>query len=129
MLTDLYQRAYTDVFPTVDCYCGVRVVEERVRKTEPGEWAYRFGVFVTQRYNLNGEPHFCSREDRARALERHRRQAARVWYRMSQPTPARARARSEPDRIGSPGSDRLLGLRLIFEDREYGIAVEEESER
>ncbi len=75
MLTDLLQRAYTDLFPTSDCYCGARIVEERVRKTEPGEWAYSYGVWITQHYNLNGDPHFCSREDRARALERNQQEA------------------------------------------------------
>ncbi len=80
MLTDLYAKAYTTLYPTVDCYCGVRVVEERVRKTVRGENAYRWGAFVTRQYNAsNGEPHFCSREDRARALKRNQQEAlARV---------------------------------------------------
>ncbi len=75
MITDLYQRVYTTLYPTVDCYCGVKVVEERVRKTVEGEWAYRYGVWITRRYNLNGEPHFCSTEDRARALKRNQQMA------------------------------------------------------
>ncbi len=84
MITDLYQRAYTELFPTVDCYCGVRVVEERVRNTVPGENAYRWGVFLTQRYNAaDGQPHHCSDEDKAAALKRNQSAARSVWYRMS----------------------------------------------
>ena len=80
MLTDLYQRAYTELFPTVDCYCGVKVAEARVRKTVAGEWEYRLGEFHTKRYDARtGEPHnfpfHCSREDRARALKRNQQQA------------------------------------------------------
>ncbi len=85
MIADLYQRAYTTLHPTVDCYCGVRVVEERVRKTVPGEEAYRYGVWITQRYDTsNGEPHFCSTENLARALRRNQSAARSVWYRMSE---------------------------------------------
>ena len=77
MFTDLYQRAYTDLYPTVDCYCGVRIVEERVRKTIAyQDWGYRYDVWIRQQYNAaDGSPHFCSREDRARTLKRNQQEA------------------------------------------------------
>ncbi len=80
VLTDLYQRAYTDLYPSADCLgCGRRLVEKRMRRAVPGEWAYRYGVWIIQRYNAaDGSPHFCSREDRARALERNQQEALRV---------------------------------------------------
>ncbi len=90
MIEDLYQRAYTKLFPSADCYCGVKVVEERVRETVKGDWELRIGNrFIIRRYDARtGEPHnipyHCSTENLTRALKRNQNAARRVWYRMSE---------------------------------------------
>lgn len=84
MLTDLYQRAYTDLFPTADCYCGVRVVVERVRKATPQDPELRWGMrYVEVTYDaITGQRHLvgasCDRGAWEQAYKRNREEALRI---------------------------------------------------